>query len=332
MKTTRVQRLLKSITLLRSGRRFDADTLAAEVGVSRRTLFRDLKLLEDVGLPCRFEHKDKTYSISGNMFLPALHLSVEEALALLLVTRKFLSPQVHPMYQQAVDAALKIEGVMPALLVEHCGNWLSGLSLRWPPSSSADAVSDIFQTIQRALAEHESLSARYDSVYDGGEIDVLLDPMRLVFMPRGWYLLAHSHLHGEVRTFKIDRMVEVRASGKHFEPDPSFSEREYFGKAWNMIPEGRIWHVKLRFSQVVAATIEEVHWHETQETQRLEDDSLLFEVDVDGLGEITAWILGYADQVEVLEPPELRQRIHEKAEKVVELTSADAGGPIPRVP
>ena len=328
MKTTRIQRLLKSITLLRSGRRLDVDALAAEVGVSRRTLFRDLKLLEDVGLPCRFEHGDKTYSISGSMFLPALRLSIEEALALLLVTRKFLSPQVHPAYQQAVSAALKIESVLPSLLVDHCGDLLSGLSLRWAPSSSADAVSGIFQTIQRALAEHESISARYDSVYDGGEIDVRLDPLRLVFMPRGWYLLAHSHLHGEVRTFKIDRMVDVRATGEHFDPDRSFSEREYFGKAWSMIPEGRIYHVKLRFSQVVAATIEEVHWHETQVTQRLEDDDLLFEVDVDGLGEITAWILSYGDQVEVLEPSELRQRICEKARKVVELANAGQGGSI----
>jgi len=149
MRTSRVHRLLKSITLLRSGRRFDADTLAAEVGVSRRTPFRDLKLLEDIGVSCRFEHNDNTYSISGDMFLPALRLSLDEALALLLVTRKFVSPRVHPMYQQAVDASLKIESVLPALFVEHCGNWLSGLSLRWPPSSPAKAV-------QLASAERSS--------------------------------------------------------------------------------------------------------------------------------------------------------------------------------
>jgi predicted DNA-binding transcriptional regulator YafY len=326
MKTSRMHRLLKSITLLRSGRLFDADTLATELRVSRRTLFRDLRLLEDVGVPCRFEHRDKTYSISGSMFLPALHLSLEEALALLLVTRKFLSPQVHPMYQQAVGAALKIESVLPGLVLQHCGNWLSGLSLRWPPSSSVDVVSGLFQTIQRALADQTRIEARYDSVYDGGEIDVVLDPLRLVFMPRGWYLLAHSHLHGEVRTFKVDRMVEVRATDEHFEPDPSFSERAYFGKAWSMIPEGRIYHVKLRFCSDVATTIKDVRWHETQVTQRLEDGGLLFEVDVDGLGEITAWILSYGEQVEVLEPSELRQRIRERAEKVVELANADHDG------
>ncbi len=127
-------------------------------------------------------------------------------------------------------------------------------------------------------------------------------------------------------------MVEVGALGEHFVPAPSFSEREYFGKAWNMIPEGRIWHVKLRFSHVVATTIEEVHWHETQETHRLEDGGLMFEAEVDGLGEIAAWILGYAEHVEVLGPPELRQRIREKAEKVVALASADMGGPTYREP
>ncbi|MBN2560541.1 MAG: YafY family transcriptional regulator [Phycisphaerae bacterium] len=322
MNVSRVYRLLKLITLLRSGRRYDVESLAEELGVSRRTLFRDLKMLELAGVPYRFEHGKHAYAIRESFFLPPLHLNLQESLALLLVTRKFLARQVHPMYQQALDAALKIESNLPAAVLKHCGEWLDGVSIRWPPTSPADVVTNLFQTVQRALANHTRLKVRYDSVYDGKEIEVLLEPLRLVFMARGWYLIANSRTHNEVRTFKMDRMIEVVDRGDEFTPDADFSEKRYFGAAWRMIPDGTVYSVLLRFSAVVATSVEEVLWHESQSTTRLDDGRLLFEAEVDGLREICSWVLAYGDQVEVLAPKELRDMIREKAARMIALAEA----------
>ena len=319
MNVSRIYRLLKLITLLQSRRHADVQSLCAEMGVSRRTLFRDLKMLELAGVPYRFEHNKQAYAISDSFFLPPLHFNLQEAMALLLVTRKIISRQVHPAYQPAVDAALKIESQLPDAILKHCGEWLDGVSIRWPRTSSADVVSGLFQTVQRALTERARIRAKYDSVYDGGEITVLLDPLRLIFMSRGWYLIARSLTHDQTRTFKMDRMIEIVLTGEHFEPDPDFSEDEYFGAAWCMIPEGKLYSIKLRFSAEVAASVEEVRWHESQSTIRLDDGRLIFEVEVDGLREITPWVLGYGDQVEVLTPPELREKIREKAVRMVAL-------------
>ncbi len=136
-------------------------------------------------------------------------------------------------------------------------------------------------------------------------------------MTRGWYLLAKSHQHGEVRTFKVDRIARLELTEDRFKPDESFSEENYFGKAWRMIPEGKVYSIKLKFSAHVAATVEEVQWHHTQATQYLDDGDLLFEAEVDGLSEITSWILGYGEHVEVLSPRALR----EKAEAIVRLAA-----------
>ncbi|MBK8269778.1 MAG: WYL domain-containing protein [Planctomycetes bacterium] len=237
MKSARVFRLLKIITLLRTGRSFDSAGLATELGVSRRTLFRDLQLLESTGIPYRFDRNDGAYKIHESFFLEPVALSLEESLALLLVTRLFIARQVHPAYQHAVDAALKIESTLPAPILEHCGAWLSGLSMHWPPSSPADAHPGLFESLQRAAAEHRRVRMRYDSVNEGTETEFMADPLRLLFMTRGWYLIARSHLHGEVRTFKVDRIVDLTITEDTFTPDKSFSERAYFGKAWRMIPE-----------------------------------------------------------------------------------------------
>lgn len=319
MNVSRVYRLLKLITLLRSGRRYDAEALCAKVGISRRTLFRDLKMLELAGVPYRFEHERQAYAIADSFFLPPLHLDLQESLALLLATRKFISDQVHPMYQQAVNAALKVESNMPPAVLRYCGQWLDGVSVHWPPTSPTETVAELFRTVQHALANRMRIQARYDSVHDGKEISVLLEPLRLLFMSRGWYLLARSLAHDQVRTFKMDRLLEVVPTGDQFQPDLEFSEQEHFGAAWRMIPEGRIYSIKLRFSEEVASSVEEVQWHPSQSTTRLDDGRLLFEAEVDGLGEISAWVLGYGDRVEVLAPLELRDRIRKRAARMVGL-------------
>lgn len=318
MNSGRVFRLLKIITLMQTGRPYDADAMAAELGVSRRTLFRDLKLLELVGVPCRFDHNVGSYKTAEGFFLQPVRLTLEESLALLLVTRVFIARQVHPAYHYAVDAALKIESTIPAAVLEHCGAWLSGLSIRWPASSWADAVSGLFEKLQRALADHRRVRMRYDSIHDDREVSLLCDPLRLVFMTRGWYLIAHSHLHGEVRTFKVDRIVEVAVTEDRFEPDADFSLKDYFGKAWQMIPEGQLYSIRLHFSREVAASVEEVQWHSTQSTTKQPDGSLIFEAEVDGLREISAWVLSYGDQVEVLSPQPLRAIVRDRAIKMLE--------------
>ena len=84
-----------------------------------------------------------------------------------------------------------------------------------------------------------------------------------------------------------------------------------------MIPEGKIHRVRVRFLPKVAGNVEEVLWHPGQRTQRQADGSLVFEVEVDGLTEISWWIMGYGDQAIVEKPAELRHRICQMAEGIL---------------
>ena len=86
-----------------------------------------------------------------------------------------------------------------------------------------------------------------------------------------------------------------------------------------MIPEGRIYNIKLRFLPKVANNVAEVQWHSTQKVTYNSDGSAIMEFRVDGLGEISWWILGYGDQVQVLAPKALRKRIVEMAKNMVKL-------------
>jgi proteasome accessory factor B len=115
-----------------------------------------------------------------------------------------------------------------------------------------------------------------------------------------------------VRTYKVERIIQLKSLDVHFMYDRSFSLEEYFGNAWFMIKEDERFHVKIRFLPLVAGNVDEVCWHKTQSTHYETDGSLIFEADVDGLKEISWWILGYGDQAQVLEPPELRQLVADR--------------------
>ena len=62
----------------------------------------------------------------------------------------------------------------------------------------------------------------------------------------------------------------------------------------------------------VAGNVDENAWHKTQQTMFESDGSLIFEVDVDGIEEISWWVLGYGDQAQVIDPPELRKMIADR--------------------
>lgn len=331
MKTHRVHRLLKLITLLRSGRNFDADGLAREAKIGRRTLFRDLSLLKSAGIECEFDASKNTYSLGEAPLLPPVHLDSNEALALLLITRRFLARQVHPLYRKALDAAIKIESQLPQSLLHHCGQLIDGISVRWPPVSDSEAASDVFLSLQRALSQHVRVRVRYDSVQDKSDADLLLDPLRLIFVSRAWYLIAYSHAHQSLRTFKIERMLAVNVTAELFTPPRDFDEKNYFGLAWRMIPEGQVYDVRLRFCPLVATSVEEVHWHDTQVTHREPNGALIFEARVDGLSEIASWIMSYGEHVTVLEPPALRDVVLDKARKLLAAHNGhdSAGSPTP---
>jgi len=86
-----------------------------------------------------------------------------------------------------------------------------------------------------------------------------------------------------------------------------------------MIPEGRIYDIKLRFLPKVAENVAEVQWHSTQKAIRNADGSAIVEFRVDGLEEITWWTLGYGDQVQVLAPKALREKIVRIAKNMIKL-------------
>jgi len=331
MKSSRVSRVVQLLTTLSkaSGAKgYTASELSRMFGVSRRTLFRDLKEIQEIGIQPLFSSSRRGYALPHEQFLPPINLNLQEALGLLLLVHKMRSQIQMPFKHSALLAAMKIESCLPPKVRCYCENALARISAKagaQAPSPTTPGLDNIFALLQSAAAQRRKVCINYNSLFDGKAIQCELSPYHLFYNQGAWYVVGLSSAHKAIRTFKLNRIRNAEMSDKPFGNDdsPEFDLAEYLGCAWSMIPEGKMYHVRLRFAPKVANNIAEVQWHKTQKVTRNPDGSATVDFRVDGLGEITWWILGYGDQVEVLSPAELRKTIADTAHRMVEISNTD---------
>ena len=319
MKRSRIGRVMQILTTLQAGKSYTVSDLSKMFGTSRRTIFRDLKELQAIGVPYRYDVRTSGYMIEPEFFLPPIDLSLQEALGLFLLAHKAWNQIQLPFKNSVLLAALKIENNLPAKIRQYCNTALRNISIRVGPQElflHSASLDKTFALLLQAIVKKRKVNIRYDLLFERIIIDVELCPYHLLYNNQAWYVLGRSSLHESVRSFKFNRIRKLQITEGCFVDDENFDLHDYLGKAWSMIPEGKLYNIKLKFLPEVAHDVAEVQWHSTQKVTFMEDSSAVIEFRVDGLNEIIWWVLSYGDKVQVLAPRILRQRIIKIAQRM----------------
>lgn len=317
MKRSRVGRMLQILTALQSGRNNRVDDLAQICTLSKRTIFRDLKELKEIGIPCRYNTKTGTYSTGPGFFLTPINLNRKEAMGLLLLVLAARSRIQIPFKNETLIAAMKLENNLHGEIRQYCNAILRNIYIKAGPEVKIDSFDKIFEQLENAILKKQVVHVSYYLPHEKRAVAIEPNPYHLIYNDYTWYVLGKSSFHRGIRAFRLNRIKELSKLDKGFVEDEKFDLNEYLGRAWSLIPDGRLYHVKLRFLPEVAPNVTEVKWHRTQIVTFEDDGSATVQFRVDGLNEITWWILGYGDKVQVLAPPTLRQRIVQIAQKMV---------------
>lgn len=317
MEATRLERILKMVTVLQSERPLGPDDLARKLGMNKRSIYRDLNMLKAVGISYYYDNQAKGYRVEEAALMPPLALKLSEALALLLAAEQVAGAGGLPLMAAARDAAIKIESTLPIHVQRKCGSVLDNTSIRLPARARHEGLEGTFKILQKAVRNRRKVQLQYGSFFEKKLLTLTLSPYHLHYNGRAWYVIGHSSQHREVRIFKLTRIEKITLLEKRYLLDKRFRIDDYLGDAWQLIPEGKVQHVKLRFSKKVSGNVAEVNWHRSQKLTWHKSGTLTFDVDVDGIGEIMWWILGYGAEVEVLEPGILRRRIKQIAQRIV---------------
>jgi predicted DNA-binding transcriptional regulator YafY len=315
----KIIRIIHILIALQAGDNCTVDSLSKLFNKSRRTILRDLKELKAIGVPYRYNTRTASYTIDPEFFLPPIDLNFREAFSLFLLTHKVANQIQLPFRSSAALAALKIENNLLPKIRRDYNAALRNISVRLQPQATTSLLDKTFGQLQRAIAEKRIVVIKYRSFSEGRDIDTELYPYHLMFNCNCWYVLGFAGIYSSTHTFQINRIKDLTILDRCFISDKEFDLREYIGRAWSIFPEGKIYNIILRFLPKVAEDVSEVQWHSTQKITRNSDGSAIVEFRVDGLSEITWWILSYGDQVQVIAPQVLRNKILEIAKNMVKL-------------
>jgi len=320
-RNVRLRRLLQLVSLLQSGRPHNPDALAERLGISRRTVFRDLNELNEAGLTVLFDEQRQGYFLPVTWRLPVEKLNVSEAVSLLLICQEMGRAEGGmPFHAAAQSAASKISRALPADLQEFAQEAVESMAIRLEPANPLSHSTEFFEQLQEAWIQRRPVRITYESASERRLISTILSPYRLFFSRRSWYVVGRSSADRAVRVYNIGRIASLLLLDSSYRIPKRFSLEKFLGDAWHLIREsGNRQHVVILFSRLVARNVAEVQWHKTQVCKFLPDERLEFRVTVDGLTEIAWWILGYGEHAEVLEPESLRRELQQRIERMRQL-------------
>jgi CRISPR-associated endonuclease/helicase Cas3 len=310
-KRDRLARLLSVASILYTRGSGDAGVpvteIAALTGMTTRTVYRDIRALEEeLEMPI-FQAGRGRYGIEKKSFLPPLPLSLAEAVVLFLATR--LIARWSDEYDQTVVSAFtKLADVLPQPIARH----VAATMLRVGRADRNEPFTRNFATVAQAWADGKVVEFDYEPA--GGEArrarvrPYFLEPDAA---SHNVYLIGFDETVDAMRTYKVERIRSSTLTADPYEIPADFDPDKWLAHSWGIWSSDttEIAEVRLRFDASVANRVHESVWHRSQHLTELEDGGVEMVLTVAGIVEIRPWILSWGDAVEVLEPPALRDSV-----------------------
>ncbi|MFI8998121.1 helix-turn-helix transcriptional regulator [Streptomyces sp. NPDC053542] len=210
-------RLLRLLSLLQAHREWSGADLADRLGVTPRTVRRDIERLRELGYPVHSAPGTAGgYQLGAGAELPPLLLDDEEAVAVAIGLRTAAAGGVAGIEETSVRALAKLEQVLPARLRRRVST-LNTFTV--PLVSGAGPRVDAAVLTELAAACRDSQQLRFEyAAHDGTVSRRTVEPHRLVSAQRRWYLVAWDTGRGDWRTFRADRITPTPPHGPRVAP------------------------------------------------------------------------------------------------------------------
>lgn len=296
--------------------------LAEKFEVTERTIYRDLKVIEnDLVVPLVRQEDGRGSRIRlKHGYLPSLSPEKATVIFLSLLQHKgsALTGHIEEIKNALISTLFKYHNNPQKLATDNLQNRIHIIE-----ESLADPLKtgEHFIKLVDAVRESYRVKLWYFVGHSGKDTERVVEPYGLICKRQNWYLVGRCLLREEIRVFRIDQISHVLAyTNERFKYPEDFSIQEYMAPSWGVINDGKCCQVLVKFSRPVAHLVQNMRYHSSQEiVEELEDGSLVVAYYVCGMQELKGWLILWGDSVEVLEPKELRQGMREFALRVAGL-------------
>lgn len=314
----RADRLVSILLLLQSQGQMTAKELAEKLEVSERTIYRDMEALSGTGIPVLAERgKNGGWSLLENYRTNLTGLKESEIRAL------FVSPSTQllddlGLTHTSEEARNKLMASLPSIYRENAKDVWNRIHVDTSTWRRQKEKIVTFEILKNAIWKEKKLKIEYQRA-DGKLTDRIVGPLGLVAKGSHWYFIALKD-DGEIRSYRASRIKSAIPMDEIFERPPDFNLAQYWKSSTKAfignLPKYEVW------VEVSPSILPRLKWTDrfvqiVEVANGNREDWIRVKLSFETEDEAKGYILGFANQMKVIEPKELHNKILEMAEAVV---------------
>lgn len=308
----RIDRLTAILIQLQGKKIVKAAEIADRFNISLRTVYRDVKALQEAGVPIGAEAGTGYYIVEG-YHLPPVMFSKEEAAALLTGEKLMEQFSDHSNRKQFSLAMEKIRSVLRGTEKDYLESLDENIAvLRYrPPNLEAEQFPNRFLTeIQQALGMNQVISMEYCSIQEEVATKREIEPVGIFHMSANWHLIAFCRLRQGYRDFRVDRIRKLSVLPTHYHKNKHLSLPEYLEQQRQRNKEDT-YLIKIAIDNDVMRYLREQKYYYGLMDEKVNGDRTELTFLQSHLGHFARWMIMLGNHVDIIQPQELRTAVGE---------------------
>lgn len=308
----RIDRLTAILVQLQSKKIVTAQEIANRFDISLRTVYRDVRSLEEAGVPLGAE-AGKGYFIMEGYYLPPVMFTQEEANALVLGSKLIEGHTDNSIKKHFTEAMLKIKSVLKTDEKEGLEKLESQIRVSAiPHQENENFPNNFLTTIQKALINQQVLEFKYFSNYTGDFNVRKVEPIGLTFYGGHWHLLAYCRLRKAPRDFRVDRLVKLAELEEVFEIDAATINT--FMK--QLMQGTELIEVIVEVEKRTSHFITNQKFYQGFVSEEVKEHCVEMKFLVPSIDYFSRWLLTLGDSVTAIEPDSLKTAMKERVDEL----------------
>ena len=288
-------------------RRFpNASSLAETLGVSSKTVQRDLDYLRDeLEAPIEFDRGENGYFYSrADYVLPFLPVDGKDLFSIGVAAQVLSLFGGTPLARDLKSCYERLAELMPPAVRLRPEMVMEKLALR--AAAFRPVREEIWQAVAEALQRGVAVSIRYHRPGASAEEPRTVHPYALVLSGRDWMMLAQDRAADQVKMFYLARIESATLTAERYAIPRGFDTGEFFRNTFGIfVGGGKPFRMRVRFSREISDEIRELQWHPEQKIATSPQGEAILELPAQSIKEARRFVLAYGKDAVALDPPEL---------------------------
>jgi predicted DNA-binding transcriptional regulator YafY len=317
----RIDRIAAILIQLQSRRVTKAQDIADRFAISLRTVYRDVKALEEAGIPIIGE-AGVGYSLMDGYRLPPVMFTREEAISFLTAEKlvEHLTDTANSANYRS--AMYKIKSVLRTTekdLLENMDTHIEVLQGRRTSTINPDL--SVIQPILKGINEAKLIALKYFSNHKQQHTERLVEPVGVFYLDGYWHLIAYCRLRDAYRDFRLDRIQDIRLTEEKFQAKhPPLKEHL---KTW--YNDKNLSEVIIRVNKKVVPYLGEQKYYSGYVSEQvINEDTIEMFFLTGSIEGFARWYMMYGDMATIIKPDELIDRVKNITDSISEKLSAPA--------